>query len=150
MLRNVLLALLFVPALVLADDPRGVRNHNPGNIIQTDIDWHGEVDTNTDGKFEQFTSAEYGIRAMVVNLFSYQNVYQLHTTRDIMHRWAPLYENPEGYHDYVIEYAGEGGSLLDQEYLFNLIKAIIYYENGYHPYKDSTIKRVIKEYLTHD
>lgn len=46
---------------------RGLRNNNPGNLILTSIGWDGKIPNaqNTDGTFEQFTSANYGIRANV-------------------------------------------------------------------------------------
>jgi GH24 family phage-related lysozyme (muramidase) len=55
-------------------EPRGIRNNNPGNIeINKANDWEGKVplDKNTDGRFEQFVSYDYGVRALIILLRNY-------------------------------------------------------------------------------
>jgi hypothetical protein len=59
---------------LIGNEPRGIRNNNPGNIRLTRIDWEGKLldSDNTDREFEQFVSPYFGLRAMARNLKSYQ------------------------------------------------------------------------------
>lgn len=68
--------------------PRGLRNNNPLNI-KIGNDWKGEVDVNTDGVFEQFTSLAYGYRAAFIILRRYIRKYGRNTIRKIVHSWSP-------------------------------------------------------------
>lgn len=68
---------------------RGVRNNNPANIILGD-GWLGLKAAQTDPKFCQFVSVEYGVRAMIVLLKTYVTVHQADTIEKIIHRWAPI------------------------------------------------------------
>jgi len=74
--------------------PRGIRNHNPGNIRWGDP-WQGlrPKAKRTDTAFCQFASAAYGIRALARTLITYQDKYKLCTIREIITRWAPPTEN---------------------------------------------------------
>jgi len=75
--------------------PRGYRNNNPGNlVIQSTNNWLGKIpiDKNTDKKFEQFTTFEYGLRALITDLITkYQK--GLKTIQDIITVYAPKSEN---------------------------------------------------------
>lgn len=84
--------------------PRGIRNNNPGNIKTSSSAWQGKVpypnnnDVNcSTGQvvrtFEQFTTYEYGIRALVKLLETYMKTHNLRTIRGIINRWAPTSEN---------------------------------------------------------
>ena len=42
--------------------PRGIRNNNPLNIVKGQ-NWKGERHPQTDRRFEEFESMQYGIRA---------------------------------------------------------------------------------------
>lgn len=72
------------------NQPRGIRNNNPGNIVIAPNDWKGKVPVsqNTDGKFEQFVAYEYGLRAMIVLLINYINRNGLKTMYGIVNRWC--------------------------------------------------------------
>lgn len=73
---------------------RGERNNNPGNLVDTPQVWQGEIVVNkTDDKFMQFTSAIYGIRALVRLLLNYEAKYGLNTIEKIIPRYAPRNEN---------------------------------------------------------
>ncbi len=73
--------------------PRGLRNHNPGNIrISTDR-FLGEIHPSADPAFKQFRTPAYGYRAMFVILRNYYKLYGLDTIRRIITRWAPPKEN---------------------------------------------------------
>lgn len=72
------------------DLPRGMRNNNPGNIVIAGNDWRGKVPAgqNTDGKFEQFETYQYGVRAMIKLLQNYIDRYGLKTLSAIITRWC--------------------------------------------------------------
>lgn len=120
--------------------PRGIRNNNPGNIRWGD-EWQGLVAKNqrTDKSFCQFTSPEYGIRAMIVILRNYQNKYGLRTVTGMIKRWAPPNENnTQAYINSVAQATSTGANqpidLTDSRKLFQLLQAIIQHENGFQPY----------------
>ena len=74
--------------------PRGVSNHNPGNIDYNEVNkWQGLVGKEPDGRFCVFRSPQYGIRALAVLLLTYQDRHSLRTVREIINRWAPPSEN---------------------------------------------------------
>lgn len=120
-------------------EPRGVRNHNPGNIRWGDP-WQGLVPVNerTDKSFCQFISPAYGIRAMARTLITYQDKHQLRTIKDVITRWAPPSENnTQAYIDSVSRAMARGATeILDlhtYDALRPLLNAIIYHENGRGP-----------------
>jgi hypothetical protein len=77
-----------------ADLPRGLRNNNPGNLVQTAINWQGKIplSQNTDSRFEQFVELRYGIRAMILDMI---NDYKmgLTTLGKLINEYAPGFEN---------------------------------------------------------
>jgi hypothetical protein len=73
--------------------PRGIRNHNPGNIRRNGDPWQGLAKDQTDREFFTFQSAVYGIRALARLLITYQDKYGLCTIETIIGRWAPAVEN---------------------------------------------------------
>lgn len=129
--------------------PRGIRNNNPGNIRISKTAWRGKKLENTDGDFEQFTSAYYGIRALVRVLRVYQTKHNLKTIAQIINRWAPPNEND------TEAYANAVARVLDaepdKEILIGenttterLVAAIIRHENGMQPYSAADIQAAIK------
>ena len=117
---------------------RGVRNNNPGNIRHGDP-WQGMRPEQTDSDFVQFISPEYGIRALVKTLLSYQRQYGLRTIAQIIARWAPPSENNTA--AYITAVAGavrvrpdDPLVLTDRAVMLPLVRAIIAHENGYSPY----------------
>lgn len=119
--------------------PRGIRNHNPGNIKISPAPWLGKTSPNTDGTFEQFDTAEHGLRALCLILRNYHRLYGLQTLRQYIERWAPNDENN------TAAYLGAVCGLLntdpDQSYdvgsagnLSALAAAIIHEECGEQPY----------------
>jgi len=120
--------------------PRGIRNNNPGNIRWGD-EWQGLIPKSqrNDKLFCQFTSPEYGIRAMIVILRNYQSKYGLRTITGMIKRWAPPNENDtQAYIDSVAQATGTNSDrpidLNDSRKLFPLLQAIIRHENGSQPY----------------
>ncbi len=127
--------------------PRGIKNHNPLNIrINPANNWQGRVDPakNTDGAFEQFTDAVWGIRAGARNIIFHYDRNGADTIRKLITLWAPPSENDtEAYIRFV---AGESGFQPDQtlelhryEHLKPVLVAMIRIENGMQPYTDAQI-----------
>lgn len=74
---------------------RGIRNNNPGNIqINERNNWDSKVPVsqNTDGRFEQFTSYAYGVRALIILIRNYIRGGR-DTVRKIAEVYAPSQEN---------------------------------------------------------
>lgn len=115
---------------------RGIRNNNPGNLVLTSIAWQGKISArlNTDGKFEQFTSIEYGIRAMFKDLVNDINKGK-NTVRKLISEYAPPTENDTK--KYILDVCQSIGvkpddviTSINQSFLLKLGKAIIKKENG--------------------
>lgn len=81
---------------------RGMRNNNPLNIELGDS-WQGLRREQTDGRFCQFTSLEYGYRAAFIIIRNYlRKRPPVDTVKAIVERWAPSSENnTTAYLDYV-------------------------------------------------
>ncbi|WGL95313.1 structural protein [Arsenophonus nasoniae] len=129
----------------MADIPRGIRNHNPGNIDYNPANqWRGLLphDPTIEKRFCRFISPEYGIRAIMVLLKTYYHQYGLHTIAQLIGRWAPDNENnTTAYCQQVAARLGVSAQATinvdDKNILINLTKAIIQHENGQQPYHDA-------------
>ena len=124
--------------------PRGIRNHNPGNLRRSSDPWQGLAAEQTDAEFFQFGSAKWGIRALARTLIAYQDRVGLKTVKQMIGRWAPPNENDTG--AYVRAVAASVGVEPDDEIdvhdyaiLRPLTLAIIRHENGQQPYTDAEI-----------
>ncbi len=132
--------------------PRGIRNHNPGNIEQGD-DWQGLATSDQmtpfqkrENRFCVFQEPHWGLRALARVLRNYQSKHGLRTVRGMISRWAPPSENPTAaYVEAVSRAMGIGAG---QTFDFgeraigpSMIKAIIKHENGQQPYSDDQIRR---------
>lgn len=115
--------------------PRGIRNNNPGNLVKTSIPWQGKAQTNTDGKFEQFVSPEYGVRALIKDLISDFKKGK-NTVSDLIKEFAPWYENhTHAYIRSVCDFVGVDKDVklsLTKNTLQRLVMAIDKVENGGH------------------
>lgn len=126
-----------------ADQPRGIRNNNPGNIRYDGVTpWRGMVSVDGGG-FVVFDTPENGIRAMARVLTNYERVHGLNTVAGIIGRWAPATENDT--RAYVADVAARLGvpefmSIDVQARLGELIAAIIAHENGQQPYSMAQIQ----------
>lgn len=86
---------------------RGIDNCNPGNIRLSKVFYRGEVQPSQDAAFKQFSSMEWGYRAMFVLLDTYACRYGLNTIRGMISRYAPPSENnTEAYIAAVCEWTG--------------------------------------------
>jgi len=127
--------------------PRGIKNNNPLNIrLHPANNWQGRVDPskNTDGAFEQFIDAVWGIRAGARNIIFHYDRNGADSIRKLVTLWAPPSENDtSGYVRYV---SGGSGFQPDQEIDFHkhehlkpVLVAMIRIENGLQPYTDAQI-----------
>ncbi|WP_430248396.1 structural protein [Providencia sp. PAZ2] len=128
---------------------RGIRNNNPGNIDYNKANnWKGQLPHNpsVESRFCRFESPDYGIRALIALLRTYQRKYGLSTVSGLINRWAPANENNTG--AYINGVAKELGvsptdiiSLDDKVTAIKLAKAIIRHENGSQPYDETTFEK---------
>ncbi len=128
--------------------PRGIRNHNPGNIRRSSDPWQGLAERQGDVEFFTFKSPIYGIRALARTLITYQDKHGLRTIRQIIGRWAPPVENNTNSYVRAVAEATDLDAdqmldLHDFDYLFPLTKAIIKHENGQQPYTDAQITKAL-------
>ena len=126
--------------------PRGIRNHNPGNIRHNPANkWRGLSAEQADTDFAQFDTPEFGIRALCVLLRNYEIRHGLNTVRGIISRYAPPCENnTDAYIDHVCKALGvSADDVLDlnsEAVMMPLVKSIILHENGIQPYTDGQIQ----------
>ena len=110
--------------------PRGIRNHNPGNIVKSPAAWRGKVPESLDPVFEQFFEMRDGVRALAQLLHTYYFQRNLTTIEKIINRWAPPHENDtQAYIDYVKK-ALAGQSIVSKKGFEALVWAIIEKESG--------------------
>ena len=78
----------------LARRVRSFRNNNPLNIKRNARNkWYGAKLTQTDKVFEEFEDLAYGVRAALIILKKYIDIYKLDTIEGIISKWAPEGEN---------------------------------------------------------
>lgn len=128
--------------------PRGIRNHNPGNLRRSKDPWQGLAPTQPDPEFFTFKDPIYGIRALARTLITYQDKYGLRTITAIIERWAPASENDTAvYIAAVVRRTRIGAQtalhLHRYEDLRPLVEAIIWQENGTQPYTDAQIDKAL-------
>lgn len=116
--------------------PRGIRNHNPGNIKAGNT-WKG-LTGRQDGPFDVFVDAAHGIRAAAKLLQSYQTAHGLNTIAGIIRRWAPPGENDTGAYIASVSIwsgfeADEPVDLYDYATALRVLRALIRFENGKPP-----------------
>lgn len=123
--------------------PRGLRNHNPGNIDRSTprAGWEGALpdDQLTDPRFEQFVDDLHGLRAIGKTLITYQKKDGCLSIRELIYRWAPRIENDTmSYVQSVSEVCGvmpdDSYRLITVDELVPIIAAIVHQENGAQPF----------------
>lgn len=126
--------------------PRGLRNNNPANIRKNYANnWKGMSELQSDISFVQFTSLEYGLRALMKLLINYQKNYLLYSVHDIISRYAPCNENDtSSYVQFVLNFLrqncprywinSQGAWFYENKcQLFLLVRAICKMESNYDP-----------------
>jgi len=128
---------------------RGLVNNNPGNIRPSNqYTWQGQVGVDKGPKeaagFVQFATPEAGIRAMTLNLLSYEQ-QGINTVQGIINRWAPASDNNKT-GSYISQVANALGvkptdtlNLQDPTTMRRLVTSIIQVENGKQPYNQNII-----------
>ena len=125
--------------------PRGIRNHNPGNVERTATQWRGMADDqSSDDRFIVFEAPQWGVRAIGRILQTYHERHGLDTVEGVLDRWAPPFENDtRSYVQHVADTLGVGVreplDMDDPLTVRRLVKAIIRHENGRQPYSDDLI-----------
>ena len=119
--------------------PRGIRNNNPLNIVKGQ-NWKGERHPQTDRRFEEFESMQYGIRAGFKLLRNYITGFngltsKINTIDTIIKKWAPAHENDtERYISQVCQMSGlnryQRIAFGDRKKMVDIVNAMIYVENG--------------------
>jgi len=134
--------------------PRGIRNHNPGNIEHNAANkWRGQLphEPSVEERFCRFQSAHYGLRALAVLLLGYYRRYRLDTVNKLITRYAPSHENnTRAYVKAVSEALGvkpDQPLTPDSRTLQALLAAIVRHENGQMPYKAAQIAAAVEEAL---
>jgi hypothetical protein len=132
---------------------RGYRNKNPGNIDFNPANkWQGQVGREATGnppRFAVFESHEFGIRALVALLTTYQDRHGLNTITGMISRWCPPKDDHAGnqrtdlYIKFVSDKTGfDANEVIDiHQYIYAepLVKAIIQKEIGGQPYSQAVI-----------
>jgi hypothetical protein len=130
------------------DRALGLRQNNPGNIdYSAETHWLGQMVPHPGGRFVWFVAPEWGMRAILVTLQTYQRRDGCKTVGDFIRRWAPSTENN------VTAYLGDVCGRLESSLGFDvteagyidmerkdectaLAQAITRHENGSQPYTD--------------
>lgn len=142
--------------------PRGIRNHNPGNLRRTADVWQGQSAAQSDPEFVQFISPRWGLRALATTLANYRRIWGLTTVRQIVSRYAPAagagaggtYTNPtDAYVQLVASRLGvhpdEDVQVLNRDVMVPLMRAIVQMENGQDPYAHYLYDAAYGEAVTH-
>lgn len=130
---------------------RGLVNNNPGNIRpDARYQWEGAVGVDKGEKekagFVQFATPEAGIRALTMNLMSY-DAQGINTPRAIINRWAPPSDQPgKSNANYIAAVAKALGvkptdtiNVKDPAVMQQLVASIIEFENGKQPYAPNVL-----------
>ena len=141
------------------DEPRGLRNFNPGNLMSfgVGIKWRGLASPPKDlDDYYVFTDPVWGIRALAMDLLNDWSQDRKRTVRELITEFAPASHktkampggNPtETYIRYVAKAMGVPSvqeiDLNDFAVLKSMVTAIIVFENGGNPYTDAQIDRAL-------
>jgi len=134
-------AVKFEPSLRV---PRGIRNHNPGNIERDGTRWQGMAVVQSDARFVVFSAAKWGIRAIARILITYQDKRRagdgsrIDTVLKFITRWAPPSENDTGAYARMVAQAlnvrpDDRIDVYDYDTMLALVRAIVRFENGVAP-----------------
>ena len=113
----------------------------------------GEVIPSTDPFFKEFEHSQDGVRAGTKILLTYVLVHGIRTIAGIINRWAPTSENDtEAYINDVCKKTGKppyytltDADIHNADFMVDLVKAIIYHENGEVTISDGIIRNGVIE-----
>ncbi|WP_312782003.1 hypothetical protein [Brevundimonas sp.] len=129
-------------------NPRGIRNHNPGNIeFRDNIRWQGQK--GHDGRFVTFETPEHGLRALSRDLGT-KMARGLTSVQAILTEYAPDSENDtRAYVAAVSRALGVSPTARldpsDVRVRAGLMSAIIRHENGVHPYSPAMVAEAARQ-----
>jgi hypothetical protein len=128
---------------------REERLNNPCGIKLSPQKFQGEV-ISDDAVFKMFDTMANGVRAAAKVLLTYYNIHNLDTVSTIIYRWAPSLENDvTSYITNVCDMMGVSPDgtldLTDQTIMVELVKAIIFHENGSDIVDDITITQGVAD-----
>lgn len=129
--------------------PRGLRNHNPGNLRHGDA-WKGMAPKQPDQDFVTFIDPLWGLRAMAKVLLAYTTLHGRRTVRAIVSRWAPSSENDTDAYVAMVARAMRVDpdaplDLTKDSVLSDLMRAMVRHENGVQPYDPALILSAIRQ-----
>lgn len=128
-------------------EPRGILLNNPGCIRRLYTVWAGQADIQRDADFVTFKAPEWGLRAIVRILDTYQR-QGVDTVRKAITRWSPPSDNnPTDI--YVRNVAAvchvdPDQPILLSQYRVSLIEGIVTQECGSFPYDSATVAKAIE------
>lgn len=136
--------------------PRGIRNHNPGNIVRSGQPWQGLAPKQPDGEFCSFIAPEWGLRALILVLRAYRRRGITTVQRIIETYCPPVHRFPDGrtmpqdtaaYVRFVAAALGVPAHTevnLDSRPMMRLLlPAIVRKENGMQPYAADVFERAM-------
>ena len=122
--------------------PRGIRNNNPLNIVQTNDKWQGLREPQYDKRFCEFIDMAHGYRAAFIILKNYIKKHGWVTIEQIVSHWAPKNENDTAVYIFAVcnfmdekkDHVMDFGNMPD---MLMLVSAMTVVENGsyYNPQK---------------
>lgn len=132
---------------------RGIRNHNPGNIMVTSDRWKGlakvahmSEEQKKERRFCVFIAPEWGLRAIFILLRNYQTK-GCKTLFDYISRWAPA---SDGNHTYGYANFCAARLKIETSDILNvqdiavqtaMVEAIVAFENGNYAYPNTIIEK---------
>lgn len=135
-------------------EPRGIRNSNPGNIRSRDGNSVGRWKNATgvdDKGYLTFRRDVDGIRALIINLKVYHKRYKINTVDRIIRRWCNDVDEA-GKVSYIKFVSGRLDvgpntklNMEDPQVLLSIARAIVHFENGKDPYSQRTYDKVLKK-----
>ncbi len=129
---------------------RGVRNNNPLNLTVSGIAWAGKIPLadNSDGKFEQFSHAWYGVRAGAMDVKNSYLKDGANTVRKLVSAHSKT--DLANYTAYVSRVLGVGADVPFDvvSRLAEVVQAMVYYETGSNPYPAGLISSACTAAIT--
>lgn len=128
--------------------PRGVRNHNPGNIKAiAGMKWRGQIGQDKDG-FCIFSEPRWGLRAVAVIWQDYCYFHGFTSLYQYVHRWAP--DVPQGDSDYIRVLCAAAQVGPTEPYNpcdrpLQVLRAIVCMECGHCPYPNAVLQQAIDQ-----
>lgn len=142
-----------------ANEPRGIRNNNPGNLNY--VGQNGAtLEDHATPRFARFNSAFEGFAALGKQIKAYYNgtskaagYQKLQSVEDIISRFAPASENnTQAYINKLSKMLGVGRgdslNIQDPKVLATLMNGITQIENGKNPYAPEMVLKAAQSTLT--